>query len=222
MIVVQRVLTAWTKRSRGAPGAVRRNAVAEMFRLPPGDPAAPEEWVKQSRGARRVARRNTAAKALQLPPPEGRAEVLVHQVVAREEDDFAVRQTAARLTLPEVGPIRSAGVQLEMVAGRLVVVGDTRVWCQCFIVFPPRPNDTVLRLPAGQWGRWRLNFRLWEDWGNCEWHYQKWAINVAHLAGPPPADLFQMTEPADIVDDMVRLSRPTRSEDRRILRSGRR
>jgi hypothetical protein len=169
-----------------------------------------------------VARRHAAAKALQLPLPGGQTEVLVHQVVAREENDFAVQQTATRLTLPEAGPFSSAGVQLKVVAGQLVVTGDTHVWCQCFTVFPPRPNDTVLRLLVGQWGRWRLNFRFWEYWGNCEWQYQKWVINVAHLAGPPPVDLFQVTEPADIVDDMLQLSRPTRSEDRRILRSGRR
>ncbi|MGC4791788.1 hypothetical protein ACLQ22_28640 [Micromonospora sp. DT178] len=169
-----------------------------------------------------MARRDASVKALQLPPPGGRAEVLVHQVVAREEDGFAVRQTATRLTWPEARPFSSAGVRLEMVAGQLVVTSDTQVWCQCFTVFPQRPNDTVLRLLVGQWGRWRLNFRLWEHWGNCEWQYQKWAINVAYLAGLPPVDLFQVTEPVEIVDDMVQLSRPTRSEDRRIFRSGHR
>jgi hypothetical protein len=188
VIVVQRVLTEWTKRSRGAPGAVRRNAVAEAFPL----------------------------------PPAGRTEVLVHQVVAREQNDFAVQQTQTNLTLPEAGPLSldgSAGVRLEKTAEQLVVTGVTDVWCRCFTVFPQRSNRVVLRLEIGQWGRWRLNFRLWEDFNNSEWLYQKWVVNVAYLPGPSPGDLLQRTEPADVADDMVQLSRPTRWSQR-VLRPG--
>lgn len=182
MIAIQRIVTEWTKRSRGAPGAVRRNAVAEAFQL----------------------------------PSAGRAEVLVHQVVAGEKNDFAVQQTSTDLTLAEAGLNTSAGVRLEMADRQLVVAGVTDVWCQCFTVYPPRLDRTVLRLEIGQWGRWRLNFRLWEDFGRNEWLYQKWVVNVAHQPGPSPADLFQTTQPADVTDDMVQLSRPTRWDRRAI------
>ena len=37
-VVVQWVRTCWTKRSRGAPGAVRRNALPEAFPLPQATP----------------------------------------------------------------------------------------------------------------------------------------------------------------------------------------
>jgi hypothetical protein len=188
VIVVQRVVTEWTKRSRGAPGAVRRNAVAEAFVLPPGVGG----------------------------------EVLVHRVVAREQDDFVVQETSGGLALPETGVLRldgSAGVRLEMMTGQLLVTGVTDVWCQCCRVFPPRADRTVLRLKIGRWGRWRVNFRLWEDFNSSEWLYQKWVVNVAYLPGPPSRDLFQGTEPAEVADDMVQLSQPTRWR-RRVLRPG--
>jgi len=35
MLVVQHIQVIWTKASRGAPGAVQRNAVPEVFELPP-------------------------------------------------------------------------------------------------------------------------------------------------------------------------------------------
>ncbi|MFF3920643.1 hypothetical protein ACFYZB_46115 [Streptomyces sp. NPDC001852] len=35
-VVVQRVRTSWTKKSRGGPGAARRNAAPTAFSLPPG------------------------------------------------------------------------------------------------------------------------------------------------------------------------------------------
>lgn len=182
VIVVQRVLTEWTKQSRGAPGAVRRNAVAEAFPL----------------------------------RPAGNAEVLLHRVVAREETGFAVQQrTPESYDLPQTGPLildGPAGVRLEKSNGQLVVTGVTDVWCQCFTVFPPRSTGTVLRLEVGQWGRWRLNFRLWEDDGRSEWMYQKWVVNVAYLPGPPPADLFRTTAPASVSDDMAQISHPTRSD----------
>ncbi|GAA3342391.1 hypothetical protein GCM10020358_37210 [Amorphoplanes nipponensis] len=188
MIVVQRVVTEWTKRSRGAPGAVRRNAVPEACPVPPADGAG----------------------------------VLVHQVFARERDGFAGRETRSGHTLPASGSLPLdgvAGVRLERADGRLQVTGVTGVWCQCFTVFPRRPDRTVLVLLPGRWGRWRLNFRLWEDDGHGEWRYQKWVVNVAHLAGPAPAELFQASPPATVTDEMVQLARPT-AWDRRALRPG--
>jgi len=158
------------------------------------------------------------------PPNAGRTEVLVHQAEAHEKNNFAVQQTSTVLTLPATGPLAldgSAGVRLEMAAGRLAVTGVTDVWCQCFTVFPRRPNRTVLRLKVGQWGRWRLNFRFWEDYRQSEWRYQKWVVNVAYLPGPPPSELFQATEPVDVADHMVQLSHPTRWR-RSVLRAGRR
>lgn len=187
MIVVQRVLTEWTKQSRGAPGAVRRNAVAEAFALPRAD----------------------------------RTTVLVHEVVAHEGNDFVARQTSTAHALPVTGALAldgSAGVRLEMAGDQLVVTGVTDVWSQCYTVFPRRSPGTVLRLAAGQWGRWRLNFRLWEDNGQSDWRYQKWVVNVAHLPGHPSAELFQSTGPVAQTDQMVKLSHPTQWR-RRVLRT---
>ncbi|GAA2595389.1 hypothetical protein GCM10010435_88020 [Winogradskya consettensis] len=157
MIVVQRVLTVWTKRSRGAPGAVPRNAVPESFDLPPGVP--------------------------------------VHEITAREDDNFSTRQT--------LNP--AACVRAEVVDGHLAVSGITDVWCQCFSVFPRRPDKVKLRLERGQWGRWRVNFRYWEDFGTSEWRYEKWSVNVAYLPGLPPADLFRSTTPDVVTDELVKL-----------------
>lgn len=149
----------------------------------------------------------------------------VHRVEAHERDDFAVRQQPpAAHALPATGQLDlagPAGVRLALLDGQLAVTGVTDVWCQCFTVFPPRPNVTVLRLAVGQWGRWRLNFRLWEDYDQSEWRYQKWVVNVAHLAGPPPPELFRTTGPAVTADHLVQLAQPTRW-GRQALRSPRR
>ncbi|MER5790840.1 hypothetical protein [Streptomyces sp. NPDC001980] len=45
--VVQRVRTSWTKKSRGGPGAARRNAAPTAFSLPPGLSAALHEVAMQ-------------------------------------------------------------------------------------------------------------------------------------------------------------------------------
>lgn len=174
MIVVQRVLTEWTKRSRGAPGAVRRNAVAEAFPLP------------SARGA---------------------GDLWVHQVTAREQDDFAVRETAGA---------GAAGVWVEVMGTEAVVTGLAGAWCQCCTVFPPRPERVVLRLAPGQWGRWRVNFRFWDGFEGSEWRYQKWVVNVGHLRRPPAAELFRATGPDVVADDLVQLARPTRWAERAI------
>ncbi|WP_204300111.1 hypothetical protein [Actinoplanes campanulatus] len=164
MIVVQRVLTEWTKRSRGAPGAVRRNAVPEAFPLPPGS--------------------------------------VFHQVTAYEQDDFTPVPT-----VDDIVPAR-AGVRLgHSPDGLVTVTGVTDVWCQCVMVFPRRPERVVLELPPGTWGRWRLNFRLWEE--DSDWRYQKWVLNIANLPGPAPTDLF-LAEPPLHRDDLVQLTTPTR------------
>jgi hypothetical protein len=168
-------------------------------------------------------RRNAVAEAFPLPPADD-AEVLVHRMVAGETNDFAVRQTVTNVSWPETGPLElagSAGVRLEKIGGQLAVTGVTDVWCHCFTVFPPRVNRTVLRLEVGQWGRWRLNFRLWEDDGHGEWKYQKWVVNIAHLPGRSRIDVFQTTGPAWVADDMVQLSHATRW-DRRTIRAKRR
>jgi len=46
-VIVQRVRTTWTKRSRGLPGAARRNAAPVAFELPPGPPSMVHDIVMQ-------------------------------------------------------------------------------------------------------------------------------------------------------------------------------
>jgi hypothetical protein len=160
VIVAQRVLTEWTKRSRGAPAATRRNAVPEGFPVPSGTGA--------------------------------------HLVAARERDDFVPA---------EVVSDGVPGVRWEVRDGRLAVTAATDVWCRCFTVFPQRAEKVVLLLEPGTWGRWRVNFRLWEDFNSSEWHYQKWVVNVAHRV-PAMNGLF-LGSPDVRVDDLVQLTRPT-------------
>ncbi|MFE1147539.1 hypothetical protein ACFW42_10475 [Streptomyces albidoflavus] len=49
--VVQRVRTSWTKKSRGGPEAVRRNAVPTAFLLPPGTGSALHDVTARESGS---------------------------------------------------------------------------------------------------------------------------------------------------------------------------
>jgi hypothetical protein len=48
MLIIQEIITRWTKESRGAPGAVLRNQVPEVLSIPtPSDPMTDDTWIYQ-------------------------------------------------------------------------------------------------------------------------------------------------------------------------------
>jgi hypothetical protein len=172
VIVVQRVVTEWSKRSRGGDAARRRAAVPRAYPLPNG------------RGA------------VAGPGPA----VLVHQIMAREENDFAP-QEAARIheLLPPTDILHRehiAGVFLRSDGDRVVVIGcpDPRGAPERF--GHPR---TLFALGRGEHSAWLVNFRFTDRTG--AWYYQHWSVNVAHVEAPPAADLFLWTTPTRIVDE---------------------
>lgn len=167
MIVVQRVVTEWSKRSRGGETARRRAGVPRAYPLPST-----------------------------MPGPA----VLVHQIMAREENDFAP-QEAARThdVLPPADILHRehiGGVFLRPDGDRVVVIGcpDPRGAPERF--GHPR---TLFTLGRGEHSAWLVNFRFTDQTG--AWYYQHWSVNVAHADAPPAADLFLRATPARIVDE---------------------
>lgn len=48
MLIIQEIVTRWTKESRGAPGATLRNQVPEFLSVPmPREPMTDESWIYQ-------------------------------------------------------------------------------------------------------------------------------------------------------------------------------
>jgi hypothetical protein len=175
---VQRVVTEWTRASRGAPGATRRARVPLAFPLPPGDPGA-------------------------VP----RCGVLVHGVRAAEEDGFVVHHTREEYPPPGADPLtldRAAGVRLRRSGDDLVVTGRPDVWAPSLVAHPPRAGRDLLRLAPGRWGRWMVNFRVVDEHLSA-WSYRLWVVNVAHLPGRADPAVFVHGGPAAVVDNRARL-----------------
>ena len=75
MIVVQRLVTEWTKASRGAPGATRRNATPEAAPLAPVLPGRPDGYLEHQvvfDEAHAFAGRENVAWCEELPAEVGR------------------------------------------------------------------------------------------------------------------------------------------------------
>jgi hypothetical protein len=208
MIIVQRVVTSWTKQSRGGAAAARRNAVPEAFSLPAAGPGA----------------------------------VWVHEVDAREHDDFTPVEAVRTLTRlsdvdgvpdPEAGrssfPLETdvhlavAGVNDKTRAAMRVCAAVAPVTSGVFlleaddrlrvVVSPPLARSPrygpreVFVLAPGERARWRFNGRFTPQACTChmhEWWYEKWVVNVAYRAGSAP-DLFTSQRPDHVVDHLVRL-----------------
>lgn len=205
MIVVQRVITSWTKQSRGGGEATRRNAVPEAF--PVHVPGTAEVLVQEVEAHERddFVASHTVRTLDRLPEcdpsrlrlPGGQDEEPhrgVAGVTRKTRDAMAVRDAVAPVT---------RGVFLREAEGRLDVV-----------VSPPAARSPaygprrLFALEPGQRGCWRFNGRFTPDGCGCHahrWWYEKWVVHVAYVGGTPPVDLFTRREPTHLVDDLVRL-----------------
>ncbi|MEU6486075.1 hypothetical protein [Streptomyces sp. NPDC046887] len=141
-------------------------------------------WTKRSRGGEAAARRNAAPVGFALPVlPAG----LAHRVRMSEGDGFA--PVESRVALREVG------VVLRVEGDRLRV--HTRVGP--LYGLPPRPRrPPAVRLAAGQWVRWQLNYRFSSALGIRGWSYWLDTFNIA--CGPAHPELF-LGEPTVAVDE---------------------
>jgi hypothetical protein len=149
-VVVQRVRTTWTKKSRGAPGAALRNAVPDAFELPPGPPPlfqdvsvrewegfSPEMSVVQAAPRPSEFGLRMVGAALQVRLPNGygvprrsyRPTVLVQRgewVSWQLNNKWFSSRGASRYTLTTVG-IALGAVPLDAFLGRASHVVDEKV-----------------------------------------------------------------------------------------------
>jgi hypothetical protein len=163
------------------------------------------EWTKASRGAPGAARRAAIDDAFPLPGPNQREVVLVHDVVAREEDGFVFSEAPPRpsrtLAANELDPQRG---YLEPIAWRASPSqrGDLIVHLRPSGLSAPRCAHTrAFLLSPGQWGRVLLNERFGLDRG---WRYSQTIVNIA-FCRCWSTDLFTTTSPTHVFDARARL-----------------
>ena len=143
-------------------------------------------WTKASRGGAAAARRNAVPVAFPLPDD---AAPLVHEVVMREVDDFAIR-AEHRTGLPEPDD-----VELRLVDDRLRVMLVASAWGM------PRRNrrPPAVLLKPGQRLRWHINYRFAAGCPcGAEWSYRLDTLNLAH--GQVAVDAF-LQQPHHLVDE---------------------
>lgn len=178
MIVVQRLVTEWTKASRGAPGAVKRNATPAALPLPPGllerrEPYREHEVTFGERQAFEASGERVVGEA-RLPV-----------------DVWSRDRSPARLELLADGSLGVSfrpGNHIGAAAGR-------------------PPNGDCFVLPVGTSGRVVWNGRFADYDTGTWWYYRKTVVNVANLADdlPLPADLFLRRSPTHVCSHMGRL-----------------
>jgi hypothetical protein len=150
-------------------------------------------WTKQSRGGAAAARRNAAATGFLLPLENGRP--LVHEVRMDEASGFAPEE-AVRVGDPRVrqgwfGTGLALAVEED---GRLRVAIAAAARAQPL----HRARPPAVRLEAGRWLRWQVNYRLsWPMSRGGRWAYRLETINVAY--GPWAETVFLGT-PDVLVD----------------------
>jgi len=213
MIVVQRVVTHWTKQSRGGGAATRRNAVPEVFPVHAPGPAGVLVHEVDAHERDGFTASHTVRILDRLPHLErSRIEDPDEKPVRRgtdisEELHWGVagvtRKTRDAIAVcSAVAPV-TRGVFLTEAEGRLRVV-----------VSPPAARSPaygprqLFTLEPGQRGRWRFNGRFTPSGCSChshQWWYEKWVVNVAYLSGTPAPNLFTQREPTYVVDNLVRL-----------------
>jgi hypothetical protein len=145
-------------------------------------------WTKRSRGGAEAGRRSTVPVAFPLPDI---TLPITHEVTLDERSLFAPR------SLVHHAEPANAEVELTEADGMLRIhlaataFGMPRRWRR-----PP-----AVRLAAGQWLRWQINYRFP---GLCrgEWTYRQDTLNLAY--GKVSANIFQGT-PARHVDERAPL-----------------
>lgn len=134
--IIQRIATHWTKQSRGAPGAISRNAIPEALRLPL------EEW------------------------PPGGCTVVDHYSGFDERSGFEDRKSSITFESLEFGrPVRYGAVLVQKEDGRLRVSWDYTSEDAGMPLRPGKKKD-VFELAPNRWGRVIYNGRFsgHDDW----------------------------------------------------------
>lgn len=211
MIVVQRVVTQWTKQSRGGAPATRRNAVPEAFPVPSTGRSAVLVHAVEARERDGFAPYDTVESLDRLP------DIDWPQLMESWESSGLGRDQSAELSFGVAGVNRKTRDAMAVcqsvtpvTSGVFLLELDDRLRV---IVSPPNARSPrygpreMFSLEPGQWARWRFNGRFTAN-GCCEghhWWYEKWVVNVAYMDDMPSAEIFTQTSPARIVDDLVRL-----------------
>ncbi|MER6561945.1 hypothetical protein ABT300_30265 [Streptomyces sp. NPDC001027] len=213
MIVVQRVVTYWTKQSRGGGAAARRNAVPEVFPVHAPCPAGvlvhevdahERDGFTASHTLRTLDRLADLDTSRAEEPGEGpvRSKTDISEELHRGVAGATGRTREAIAVCDAVAPV-TRGVFLTETEARLHVV-----------VSPPATRSPafgprrLFTLEPGQRGRWRFNGRFTPIGCSCHshrWWYEKWVVNVAYLSGTPAPNLFTQREWTHAVDNLVRL-----------------
>lgn len=167
MIVVQRLVTEWTKASRGAPGAVKRNAAPEALLLPQGLLGRRDEYREHE---------------VTFGEREG-FEASGERVVGEARlpaDVWARDRSPARLEL-----LADGSLDVSFHPGNYIGAASGRP-----------PNGDCFVLPHGTWGRVVWNGRF-GDYDTGVWYYRKGVVNVANLPDGEAvqADLFLRPTP---------------------------
>jgi hypothetical protein len=181
LLIIQEIKVKWTKLSRGAPHAARRNAVPSILPLPPS--------------------LNTAS------PPTADRSIVHHQITFDEANDFTPHAT---LTLKTIDPpnrhFKFGCLHPQWTSESAQIIFTYSASCGGA---PDRsaPPQTVLTLHPDQWGQIIYNGRFSRGYSG-DWYYQHFVFNIALLptttAALDPA-LFTTTPPIKVYKNLVQL-----------------
>jgi len=141
-------------------------------------------WTKQSRGGQGAVRRNSVPVGFTIPHA---STPFAHVVRMREQDGFRADETLEDLA--------EIDVSLRETEGRLRVLPRVS---PLFALPPRRRRPPAVRLAAGQWVRWQLNYRFSSAAGTQDWSYWLDTFNIAY--GPVDLDVFLGT-PTYLIDE---------------------
>ncbi|WP_344844774.1 hypothetical protein [Kribbella ginsengisoli] len=138
-------------------------------------------WGKESRGGPNAAVRNGVPVAFALPPGPG---PIFHSVEMEQWSDYRPRVSTGDLAL--------FGLELTEDNGRC------RAYPNTYYPMPPRSRHPAVRIEAGEWLRWQLNYRL-VHYNSGEWIYQLDTFNIGYATTDPR--VFLGTPPR-VIDEL--------------------
>ncbi|MGW5578579.1 hypothetical protein [Micromonospora chokoriensis] len=166
-------------------------------------------WSASSRGAAQANARRGLNRPVELPAPPPAGDVVVHDVLADEADNYSLRTS-----------VLTGGVSIAQSLGLWLAVEGSAVTVERLpgrAAFPRAGVSTRLfTLAHGQVGRYEANFRLRCTDCACDpsWYYEDWVVHVSN--GDGARDRFLHGEPDRVVDHRVHLygGRSVRRRDR--------